>query len=145
MMEIKSLSWSKSSNGKALSTCFGTCLPVAFMVLTKTRNDLKRPETTYNKQETTWNDLNEQETNRNDLERAVNDLKWPTTSKTQPATTWTYQQQAKKDSKRPTTSRFWDYFAISVLFCSPPNIWLQSFEHCFIENLGENRGLNIYI
>ena len=26
-------------------------------VLTKTRNNLKRPETTYNEQETTWNDL----------------------------------------------------------------------------------------
>ena len=26
------------------------------MVFTKTRNDLKRPEMTYNEQETTWND-----------------------------------------------------------------------------------------
>ena len=48
--------------------------------LTKTRNDQKgpttskkRPETTYNKQETTWNDL----------QWARNNLKRPTTSKKQ--------------------------------------------------------------
>ena len=42
-------------------------------VLTKMQNDLKRPEMTYNGQETTWNDL----------QRARNDLKRPTTSKKQ--------------------------------------------------------------
>ena len=33
-----------------------------FFVLTKTRNDLKRPETTYNKQETTLTNLEWPET-----------------------------------------------------------------------------------
>ena len=46
------------------------------MVLTKTRNDLKRP-TPYNEQETTWNDLqptyNEQETTWNDLQPIYNE------------------------------------------------------------------------
>ena len=56
------------------------------MVLTKTRNDLKRHEMTYNKQETTYNDL----------QRARNNLKRPKTSKTQPTMTWAYLQRAKK-------------------------------------------------
>ena len=34
------------------------------MVLTKTRNDLKRPETTYNEQETNWNDLQQPATSK---------------------------------------------------------------------------------
>ena len=62
------------------------------LVLTKTRNDLKQPITTYNKQEVAWNDLL----------WARNDLKWPTTSKTQPTMTWTYLQWAKK--RRETTN-----------------------------------------
>ena len=52
----------------------------------------KRPETTYNEQETTWNDL----------QRARNDLKQPTTSKTQSTRTWTHLQRAKK--RRETTN-----------------------------------------
>ena len=114
----------------------------------------KRPETTYNEQETTWNNL----------QRARNNLKRPTTSKKQPETTYneqettwnnplrvrhnlqgrehTYNEQ-RKDAKRPTTSRFSDYFTIwgkrfsSLTFFSN-NIWLQSFEHCFTENHVEN-------
>ena len=132
----------------------------------------KRPETTYNEQETTWSDLkrpttsraittwndlqrhektySEQEIPGNDLQWARNDLKRPTTSKAQPRTTLTYLQRAKKDSKQPTTTRFWDYFTIwgnrfSSLTCFQPNIWLQSFKHCFTENHGENRVPNISI
>ena len=84
-------------------------------VLTKTRNNLKRPTTTYNEQETTWNDLqrhNEQETTWNDLQRARNDLKRPETTsmgKKQPETTYNEQEttwndlkRARNDMKRPT-------------------------------------------
>ena len=46
-----------------------------FTVLTKTRNDLKRPTTSKKRPETTYN---EQETTWNDLQRARNDMKWPT-------------------------------------------------------------------
>ena len=60
-----------------------------FLVLTKTRINLKWPETTYNEQEKTWNDL----------QWARNDLKQPTMSKTQPTMTWTYLQWAKKRHK----------------------------------------------
>ena len=106
------------------------------LVLPKTRNDLKRPETTFNEQETTWKDL----------QPARNDLKRPTTSKIHPTITWTYLQRAKE---RRETTRFSEYFTIwgkrfSSLTCFPPNIWLQSFEHCFMENRGENRASSIY-
>ena len=102
------------------------------------------------KRGTIWNDLKQPTTTWNDLQRTRNDLKWPTTSKTQPTTTWTYQQQAKEDSERPTTNRFWDYFAIwcnlfSSLSGFPPNIWLQSFKHFFMENHGKNWGSSICI
>ena len=67
-----------------------------------TWNDLERPETTYNEQETIWNDL----------QWARNNLKGPATSKKRPErvcneqeTTWNYLQQAKNDLKRPTTSK----------------------------------------
>ena len=105
-----------------------------------TWNDLQRSETNYNEQETTWNDL----------QRARNNLKRPTTSKKQPTTIWGYQQRAKKDAKPPPTSRFWDYFTVlgnrlSSLTRFPPNTWLQLSEHCFMENHGENRALNICI
>ena len=129
------------------------------MVLTKTRNDLKRPtknkkrpETTYNEQESTYNDLKRPIMNKkqpgNDLQRARNNLQRPTKNKTQPTTTRTYLRQPKKGVKRPTTSRF--YFTIwgnqfSSLTHFQPNIWLQSFEHCFTENQGENRAPNISI
>ena len=92
-------------------------------------NDLKRSETTYKEQETTWNDP----------QRVRHNLQWPE---------HTYNEQ-RKDAKRPTTSRFWDYFTIwgnrfSSLTRFQPNIWLQSFEHCFTENHGENRASSIY-
>ena len=47
-------------------------------VITKTRNDLKRPEMTYNEQETTWNNL----------QYASNDMKRPTTTYMKQKTTW---------------------------------------------------------
>ena len=54
----------------------------------------------------------------------------------------TYNEQ-RKDAKQPTASSFADYFTIwgqwfSSLTRFPPNIWLQSFEHCFTENHGQN-------
>ena len=84
---------------------------------------------TYNEQETTWNDPH----------RVRHNLQWPE---------HTYNKQ-RKDAKRPTTSRFLDYFTIwgkrfSPLTLFPPNIWLQSLEHCFMENHGENRASSIY-
>ena len=48
------------------------------LVLTKTRNDLKQPETTYNEQEMTWNDL----------QQARNDLKRHETTYNEQETTW---------------------------------------------------------
>ena len=129
------------------------------MVLTKTRNDLKRPTTTYNEQETTWNDLqharydlkqpamskkqpertyNEQEMTWNDLQQPEKtyseqettwlwpitgkkqpEMKRPTTSKTQPTTTRTYLQRAKKRHETTNNSQisrlFYD-MGQSVLF-----------------------------
>ena len=118
-----------------------------------TWNDLKRSETTYKEQETTWNDLqrpttsrkqsettyNVQETTWNDPQRVRNNLQWPE---------HTYNEQ-RKDAKRTRRSRFSDYFTIwgkqfSSLTRFPPNIWLQSFEYCFMENHGENRASSIY-
>ena len=85
--------------------------------LQRARNNLKQPTTTYNEQETTWKDL----------QRVRNDLKWPITSKTW-MTEHTYNEQ-RKDTKRPTTSRFSNYFTIwdkrfTSLIHFPPNIWL---------------------
>ena len=61
------------------------------VVLTKTRNNLKRPEMT-------WNDLQRA---RNDLERPtmtynVQETTWSKTSKTQPSMTWSYLQRTKR-------------------------------------------------
>ena len=64
------------------------------LVLTKTRNDLKRPTTSKKRPETTWNNL---QWARNDLER-------PTTSKKRPETTWNDLQRVRNDLKRPTTT-----------------------------------------
>ena len=105
--------------------------------LQRTRNDMKRPTTSKKRP-------------GNNLQLARNDLKRLAISKTQPKTTRTYLQQAKKGPKRPATSRYWDYFTIwgnrfSSLTRFQPNIWLQSFEHCFTENHGENRARNISI
>ena len=86
----------------------------------------KRPETTYNKQETTWNDLQQPttsykwlETTCNEQETTWSDMKRPTTSKKRPETTYNDLkgpignkkrpgkdlQRAKNDLKRPTTSK----------------------------------------
>ena len=109
------------------------------MVLTKTRNDLKRHEMTYNEQETTYNDL----------QRARNDLKRPKTSKTQPTMTWAYLQRAKKRREMTKNKQIFRLlYNMGKRFFSltrfPPNIWLQSFEHCFTENHDENKVLSIY-
>ena len=94
-------------------------MPVFFCVLTKTRNDLRRPKTTWNDLQRARNDLkrpgtskkwlettyNEQETTWNDLQQARNDLKWPTTSKKQPKMTWDNLQQERNDMKWPTVSK----------------------------------------
>ena len=90
------------------------------------RKDLKRPTTTYNK---TWSNP----------KRERHNLKWPK---------HTYNVQ-RKDAKRPTASRFSDYFTIwgkrfSSLTRFPLDIWLQSFEHFFTKNDGENRASSIY-
>ena len=91
---------------------------------------------TYNEQETTWNDL-----------------KRRTTSKTQLTITWTYLQRAKTKKRRETTNKkqilslFYNrgnrFSSLTRFPRFPTNIWLQSFEHCFTENLGENRASNI--
>ena len=102
------------------------------MVLTKMRNDLKRPKTTCN----------------DDLQWARNDLKRPTTNKTQPAMTWAYLQRAKKDVKRPTTNNFSDYLTIwdkrsSPQTRFPPNICCNHSSIASTENHGENRASNL--
>ena len=56
--------------------------------LQRTRNDLKRPETTYNKQEMTWNDL----------QQVRNDMKWTTR-------TWKDLQQTRNNLKQLTTRK----------------------------------------
>ena len=122
------------------------------------------------KRGTTWNDLKRARNDLTDLQRARNDLKWPTTSKKRPEmayneqeTTWNDPQRVRhnlqwsehnytelgKDAKRPTTSIFSDYFTIwgkrfSSLTRFPLDIWLQSFEHFFTKNDGENRASSIY-
>ena len=97
-------------------------------VLTKTRNDLKRPEITWNNLQRSETTHNEQETTWNDLQRTRNDRKQPTTNKAQPTKVWIYQKRAKKDAKPPTSSRFWDYFTardsrFSSLTRLPPKIY----------------------
>lgn len=60
-------------------------------LFTKMRNNLKRPETTYNKQATTWKDLynaERPETTFRGPETTWNDLKQPTTSKKWHKTIW---------------------------------------------------------
>ena len=59
----------------------------------------KRPETTHNKQEITWNELQpaQQEATWNNLQRARNDLKWFKTSKKQPETTWNNLERTRND------------------------------------------------
>ena len=106
----------------------------------KTWNNLQRPEATYKKQETARNDLKRSERTYSEQEMTCNDLTLLTTS----------NKTIYKDLKRPTTSRFWDYYTIlSNLFSSLtrflPKIWLQWLEDCFMENHDENRAPNISI
>ena len=143
------------------------------MVLTKMRNHLKRPttckkrsETTYNKQETTWSDLQQHSTSKKRPETTYNDLKRPITNKKRPkkrpTTSKKRTETTYNDPNLPTTSKekMWndqqqadfdfDYFIIwgnrfSSLTRFILNIWLQSFEHFFTENHGENRAPNISI
>ena len=61
------------------------------LVLTKTRNDLKRPTTSKKRPETTWNDL----------QWARNDLKWPETTCNEQETTWNDLQRPTASKKRP--------------------------------------------
>ena len=68
---------------------------VLILLLTKTRNDLKRPERIYNEQETTWNNL----------QRAKNDLKRPKTSKKRPETAHNEWDTTYNDLNIPTTSK----------------------------------------
>ena len=68
------------------------------MVLTKTRNDLKPPETTYNEQGTTWNDLQRPTTSNKRPE-----MTYETTYKKQ-GTTWNDLQRARNNLKRSIKS-----------------------------------------
>ena len=63
----------------------------------------------------------------NDLQWAKNDLKRPTTSKVQPTTTWSYQQQVKKtwnDQQLADCFKIWGnrFFSLTRF---PSNIWLN--------------------
>ena len=69
----------------------------------------KQPETTYNKQDTTYNDLN-----------------LPTVSQKK---TQNNRQQADFQIILQHGANY------SLLWCFPPNIWLQSFEHCLASNI----------
>ena len=104
----KYLCWSLFFNRvywKEILTWVFSCEYCEISVLTKTRNDPKRPTTSKKQPETTYNDLKIPATNTkrpgNNLPWARNDLKRPTTSKTPPTTTRTYLQRAKQ--RRETT------------------------------------------
>ena len=74
------------------------------MVLTKTRNDLKGPETTcngYNEQETTWNNLQRSEKTYNEQETTHKRL---TTRMKRPETTHKEQDRTYNYPNLPTTS-----------------------------------------
>ena len=88
----------------------------------------KQPERTYNEQETTWNDLQQPEKTYSEQEmtwlwpttgKKQPEMKRPTTSKTQPTTTQTYLQRAKKRHETTNNSQisrlFYD-MGQSVLF-----------------------------
>ena len=61
---------------------------------TTTRNDLKRPETIYNEQEMTWNDLPRA---RNDLKQSRASMKRPTVTQKRPETTHNKQKTTWND------------------------------------------------
>ena len=116
-------------------------------VLTKTPNDLQRHESTLNDLQWGRNNQKHRATSKKLPEMTCNDLRRVITSLKRPTTT--YNQQ-RNNLKQPTASSVWHYFTIwDIPFSSftifPPNIWLQSFEHCFTENHDENRAPNIYM
>ena len=91
---------------------------------------------------------------RNELKRARNDLKQPTKSKKQPEMTKVSNLQlARNNLKRPTTSKkrpappelAYNEHRTLLQHIFHPNILLQSFEHCFMKNDGQNSAPNIYI
>ena len=117
------------------------------------QNDLKQPETTWNKLQRARNNLKQPETTYNDREKTwnnINNLKRPTRSKKQHTMTWNiyYNKQTKKPKSTYNKQILKLFCNISSLLSSLtsflPNIWLQSFEHCFMENHDENRA-PIYI
>ena len=118
---------------------------------TKTKNNLNRPETTWNNLQRPTTTCNEQETTWNYLQRSGTSKRWPGTTYKEQETTWVDPQRVRhnlqwpeytcneqrKDAKQPTASRFSGYFTIwGKRFCSlkrfPSNIWLQSFESWWI-------------
>ena len=90
------------------------------------------------KQGTTWNDLKRPTTSKKKSEMTYNQEE---TSKTQPTMTWKCLQQAKKRRKTTNNKQILRLFYNNNF---PPNIWFQSFEHCFTENHGGNRVPGIY-
>ena len=69
------------------------CYPSFAVILTKTRNNLK-PEATYEKQETIWNNLKQLTTSK----------KQPETTYSEQEMTWDNQQWARNDMKWPETT-----------------------------------------
>ena len=135
-----------------LLCCWFHCADIVYeknsvTVLIKTWNDLKRPATTYS-------NLKRPTTSKKRPETTCNDVQQSETTYNEQETTWNDPQRVRhnlqRDTKQPTTNRFWDCFTVwGNLFSSltrlPANIWLQSFEHCFMENHSENRAPNICI
>ena len=84
----------------------------------------------------TYNDLKRLITNKkrrrgNDLQQARNDLKRPTMSQTQPITTQTYLQQAKKGCEMTNNKQIFRLFYSMgqlVLFC---NMFSTQDSNCF--------------
>ena len=67
-------------------------------VLTKKRNDLKQPETTYNKQEKTWNDL---QRTRNNLKQPKTSSKWIKMTHDKYGTTYNNLNLPTMNKRRP--------------------------------------------
>ena len=78
-----------------------------FTVLTKTRNDLKRPQTTYNDLQQARNDLKRPRTIYNEQETTWNNLQRPTTSKKRPETTYNEQETIWNDLQRARNNMKW--------------------------------------
>ena len=98
-------------------------------------NDLKQPTKSKNWPETNYN---EQETTLNNLQRAKNERK-------QPTTTWNDLQRAKKILETTYNKQIFRLLYYLGQSHFPLNIWLQSFKHFFMENHNGNRVPSIYI